>query len=102
MASYVVIPKTIRINDIVSKDFALSPSLFKRVEIKNRNKRKLRELLDRELKPKDKGLEVGSNSYIYNSKYFFIRTKALQPTSFLLNYDKESIVPISPLSLIHI
>lgn len=98
MASYVIVPKTLNIKEIKNKGFALSPSLFKRVKIKNPNIKKVKELLDRELKPKDKGLEVGSNSYIYNSKHFFIRTKALQPTSFLPNYDKESIVPILPQS----
>jgi hypothetical protein len=98
MASYVVVPKTLSIEEIENKGFALSPSLFKRVEIKNQNVKKIKDLLDRELKPKDKGFEVGSKSYIYNSKYFFIRTKALQPTFFLPNYDKESIVPILPQS----
>ncbi|WP_129409036.1 restriction endonuclease subunit S [Marinitoga lauensis] len=98
MASYVIIPKVLSINEIENKGFTLSPSLFKRVEFKNQNVRKVKDLLDRELKPKDKGFEVGSKSYIYNSKYFFIRTKSLQPTSFLPNYDKESIVPILPQS----
>ncbi len=98
MASYVVVPKTLNINEIENKGFALSPSLFKSVEIKNQNVKKVKDLLDRALKPKDKGFEVGSKSYIYNSKYFFIRTKALQPTSFLPNYDRESIVPILPQS----
>lgn len=98
MVSYVIVPKTLSINEIENKGFALSPSLFRRVQIKNQNVRRVKDLLDRELKPKDKGVEVGSKSYIYNSKYFFIRTKALQPTSFLPNYDKESIVPILPQS----
>jgi len=96
--SYVIVPKTLNINEIENKGFALSPSLFRRVKIKNQNVKKIRNLLDRNLKPKDKGFEVGSKSYIYNSDYFFIRTKALQPTSFLPNYDKESIVPILPQS----
>jgi len=34
------------------------------VEIKNQNVKKIKDLLDRELKPKDKGFEVGSKSYI--------------------------------------
>lgn len=98
MTSYVAVPKIVKISEIEDKGFVLSPSLFRRVEIKNQNVKKIRDLLDRELKPKDKGFEVGSKAYVYNSKFFFIRTKALQSTSFLPNYDKESIVPILPQS----
>lgn len=98
MASYIIVPRTLNIKEIKDKDFALSPSLFTRVEIKNKNVKAVRNLLDRDLNSKDKGFEVGSKAYISKSKYFFIRTKALQPTSFLPNYDKEIIVPILPQS----
>jgi len=96
MASQVVVTKTLNIQEIKEKNFVLSPSLYKRVNIKNKNVKKVRELLDRDLKSKDKGFEVGSTAYISESKYFFIRTKSLQETSFLPCYDKESIVPILP------
>jgi len=96
MVFYVVVPKTLNIKEIKEKKFAFSPSLYKKVDIKNKNVKKVRELLDRDLRPKDKGFEVGSTAYISKSEYFFIRTKTLQPTSFLPNYDKESVVPILP------
>ena len=48
MASYVVIPKTLNISEIENKNFALSPSLFKRVEIENQNVKRISELLTQE------------------------------------------------------
>ncbi|PJA47006.1 hypothetical protein CO172_03230, partial [Candidatus Uhrbacteria bacterium CG_4_9_14_3_um_filter_36_7] len=58
----------------------------------------MRELLDRPLKPSDKGIEVGSQSYITHSPFQFIRTKGLQPESFLPSFSPESVVPVLPTS----
>ncbi|AEA33800.1 restriction endonuclease subunit S [Hippea maritima] len=81
MTSYVVVPKTLNISEIENKGFALSPSLFRRVEIKNQNVKTVSGLLTQE---PIAGKEVGSNSYIdIETGYKFIRTKAFTPYSFL-------------------
>ncbi len=81
MASYIVVPKALNINEIEDKGFALSPSLFRRVEIKNQNVKKIKYLL---IKEPVTGKEVGSNAYIkIKTDYKFIRTKAFTSHSFL-------------------
>lgn len=56
----------------------------------------VRDFLLRPLERKDLGVEVGSLSYIDKSSFHFIRTKALQPHSFLLDLNKETALPILP------
>ena len=85
MASYVVVPKALNISEIETKDFALSPSLFKRVEIKNQNIKRLKDLL---IKAPVGGTEVGSHAYLkLKTDFKFIRTKAFPSYSFLPNLN---------------
>lgn len=95
---YVRVPTEISIKDLVSKSHSFSAAQYKGIRIKNKNKAFLRDLLDRPLKPSDKGMEVGSQSYITHSPFQFIRTKGLQPESFLPSFSPESVVPILPTS----
>jgi hypothetical protein len=88
--------KTINYKDILSKNYSLSPSFYKAINIKNKNKVLLKNLLNEELNNSFKGIEVGSFAYVPKSNYYFIRTKALQPHFFTLNEDEESIIPIMP------
>lgn len=96
MKTFVEVPQSITYKDILNKNYTLSPSLYKEIEIKNDNKKQLKDLLEEEIDNSYKGVEVGSFAYISKSPYYFIRTKALQPYYFTLNEDKESIIPILP------
>lgn len=95
---YEVVPKEIKLSEVFANGFCLSPLKYKSVEIKNNDCLLLRDLLDRELRPSDKGVEVGSQSYITKSPYFFIRTKSLQRNSFLPSFTSESVTSILPAS----
>lgn len=90
---YVTTPKSIRLNDIIGKSTSLSPNNYNRVVISEADSSALRDLLaDTPLN----GEEVGSGSYITSSSKYFIRTKALQSSSFLLNQTNDGVVPILP------
>ena len=91
---YIQIPKAITYKEL-SEKCSLSPSSYRTLSFKNKNVKKLRELLSE--RPQ-KGDEVGSFSYINKSKFYFIRTKALQLSSFLpvLN-NVECAIPILPM-----
>ena len=93
---YIDIPLFTTLEDIISKDYTLSATQYKSFLIKNKNVKPVSEFLDRDLQRKDLGNEVGSESYVENSPYFFIKTKALQPESYLLDITKESIQNITP------
>ncbi|MCD6168300.1 MAG: restriction endonuclease subunit S [Caldisericia bacterium] len=90
---YVQIPNIITYKDLEEKH-SLSPSSYKILAFKNKNVKKLRDLL---LEKPTKGEEVGSFAYINKSNFYFIRTKALQSSYFLpvLN-NVECAVPILP------
>lgn len=90
---YVSTPKTIRIKDILTNQASFSPHNYNRVIIDEESSKTVREFLSGEPL---KGEEVGSSSYIPQSHKFFVRTKALQQDSFLLDFTKDSIIPILP------
>jgi len=73
---------------------SLSSCSYKTVLFKNKNIKSIQELL---LGKPQNGKEIGSFSYTSKSKFYFIRTKALQPNYFLpiLN-DIQCAVPIFP------
>jgi hypothetical protein len=91
---YIQIPKAITYKEL-SEKFSLSPSSYRTLSFKNKNIKKLGELLSE--KPQ-KGEEVGSFSYINKSNFYFIRNQALQPFYSLpvLN-NVECAVPILPM-----
>ena len=96
--NYVRTPIQINTKDLVGKSYSLSPSTYRNVFIKNTNTVKLVDLLERPIKASDKGVEVGSQSYISKSAYTFIRTKGLQQEHYLPSFTPESTVPILPSS----
>ena len=89
--NYIKIPIFTTIEDIIKKDYTLSATQYKSLQIKNKNIHSLASFLDRELQRNDLGNEVGSEYYIDNSPFRFIKTKALQKESYLLDITKESI-----------
>lgn len=101
MNNYINIPKYTTFNEILNKNFSLSATQYKSLNIKNKNTKQLRNLLDRDLLREDLGVEVGSDSYVEKSQYKFIKTKALQKESYLLDINKESIISISPKKFIN-
>ena len=93
---YIDIPLFTTLDEIINKNFTLSATQYKSFSIPNKNKKHLSDFLDRQLAREDLGYEVGSESYIENSPFIFIKTKALQPESYLLEVNKESMQYITP------
>jgi len=89
---YIEIPKTIDFKKLKNES-SFSPNNFKEFIITNKNVKRLGDLL----LDKKKGKEVGSLAYIPKSKYYFIKTKALQTHYYLpiLN-NKNCATPILP------
>jgi len=81
----------------ISEKLSFSPSSYETVSITNNNCHKLHDLISSDLK---KGQEVGSDAYIHKSNRFFLRTKALQAGSYLLDITQESSVPMIPQSFV--
>ncbi len=93
---YIDIPQYTTYKEITSKDYSFSATQYKTFCIKNSNTIPISEFLYRDLNRKDLGYEVGSSAYVEKSQYKFIKTKALQPETYLLDINKESIQDIIP------
>lgn len=93
---YIDIPLFTTFKNIIDKNYTLSATQYKSFQSENKNVKPVFEFLDRNLGRKDLGSEVGSESYVENSPYFFVKTKALQPESYLLDVTKESVQNIIP------
>lgn len=100
MTNYIEIPQSVSLDDIRQNNYILSSNSYKQLIMKNTNYKRLGDLLDRKLTRQDLGQEVGSLSYIKNSPYHFMRSKALQSHSFLPQISKETTLPILPQSFI--
>ncbi len=87
---------TVSYKSILEAKNNLAPSQLKVLAFNNKNYRHVRDLLSRELKKEDNGLEVGSANYIRKSPNYFIRAKGLAEDSFLPNLSGESVKPIRP------
>lgn len=96
MGKYIRTPDTVTWQDIVNKDYSLSSSQYVKFVMENTNFMYVKDFLSRPLNRGDLGTEVGSLSYIDRSPFRFIRAKALQEHSYLLDLGKESFVPILP------
>lgn len=92
--------ESITFNSIKEKNFSLSPAQHKKLVIPNKRLIAVSSFLERKLSGNDLGQEVGMLNYIEKSPYYFIRTKGLQPHSFILDISKESVLPIMPQSFI--
>ncbi|AOY05581.1 restriction endonuclease subunit S [Bacillus subtilis] len=89
---FVEIPRTVTFNQLKDKK-SLSAANYKRVILRNSNVKMLRELVELPVKG---GKEVGSKEYIEKSHKYFIRTKAFQPHSILLDLKRGTYLPIRP------
>lgn len=96
MKKYIKVPLVTSLNEIINKDYTLSATQYKSFHIKNKNIKPLSTFLDRQLERKDLGTEVGSECYVENSPFLFIKTKALQPGTYLPEVNKESFQHITP------
>ena len=95
-SSYIKTPSFVSINDIEQNGYTLSSSQYMELVMPNQNFLCVRDFLSRPLKRSDLGKEIGSVNYINKSHYYFLRTKALQPHSFLPEISSESALPILP------
>ena len=93
---YIDIPQYTTYNEIASKSYSFSATQYKTFCIKNSNTIPVSEFLYRDLGRRDLGYEVGSDAYVEKSLYKFIKTKALQPETYLLDINKESVQDIIP------
>lgn len=82
--------------DIINIKCNLAPRQLDVLDIPNKNTQLIKDLLDRNLKYSDRGIEVGSSNYISNSPNYFIRAKALQPEYFLPFWNDESVLCVRP------
>ena len=96
MNNYIHTPDTIRLQDVVNNNYTLSSSQYLKLILPNDNYMYVRDFLSRPLSRKDLGIEVGSLNYTEKSPFHFIRTKALQEHSFLLDINKESVLQVKP------
>lgn len=79
----------IHFNDISKNNYSLSAKLYENPEVKYENSAKLSEFL---ICPIQKGSEVGSDAYIHDKKFQFIRTANIHKNSIL--FDEKSAVGI--------
>jgi len=86
----------INYKEILDSKYKLTPSQLSILDIPNKNKILVKDLLDRKLEFSDKGNEVGSANYVYKSNYYFIRAKALQKEYFLPLLSSETAIAIRP------
>ncbi|RWY49081.1 restriction endonuclease subunit S domain-containing protein [Mucilaginibacter gilvus] len=93
---YIKVPLSISLKTIEEKGYTLSSSQYMDLNMPNRNFKFVKEFLSRPLKRSDLGNEIGSVNYITQSPFFFIRTKALQPHTFLPEITSETTLPIIP------
>lgn len=96
MKKYVDIPQYTTLKNIQKNSFTFSATQYKTFNIKNNNKLKVKDFLYRDLIRDDLGVEVGSESYIDNSDYYFMKTAALQEDTNLIDINRESMQPIIP------
>lgn len=100
MSQYVKTPDSISFRELANRNFTLSPSVYKVLNIPNTNCVPVKNFLFRNLSRKDLGHDVGSVNYIPQSTHYFLRTKALQSYSYIPEFNSESLVPIFPQSFL--
>lgn len=94
--TYIDVPAFTTLRDIEKKNYSLSATQYKLFCIKNDNVHPVAEFLDRKLTRSDLGVEVGSENYIEGAPFLFIKTKALQVESFLLDEGRDATERIPP------
>ncbi len=92
---YLGISKAVRIQDILKANASLSPRRYQQAGLQTKRRKFVRDFLNGN---PIKGQEVGSGAYIDRSPKAFVRTKALQPDSFIPHLTGDAVVPILPTS----
>lgn len=87
----ILIPSEIDIKSILNNGINLSPNNYKSVSIKNKNKVRLRDLLDEKL-PYVRGGEPGSGAYVKYSNARFIRNSCITKFDFCIQNKKRLFV----------
>jgi type I restriction enzyme S subunit len=96
--SYIKISDTINLKEVIENEYSLSSSQYKKLNIKNTNLHSLGSLLHRDLTRDDLGVEIGSDNYIDDTNFFFIKTRALQSRSYLLEKSRLSFQSMNPMA----
>ncbi len=96
MSNYIRTPNSVKWHDVANNNLTLSPAQYVSLVMPNQNYMTVDQFLKRKLKRTDLGVEVGSLSYIDKSPVRFIRTKALNKNSFLLDLNDDTFLPILP------
>lgn len=87
---------TVDYKTVSASNYSLSAAQYRGFCIKNTNRKKVRDFLSQPLTSNDLGEEVGSLNYIGESPKKFLKTKALQPHSFIPDLTSESVENIRP------
>lgn len=98
--NYIHVPQTTTLNEIKERGFTLSATQYKSFCVENKNLITVADFLDRDLVRTDLGSEVGSEEYVDYSNYVFIKTKALQEESYIINEAKDATEYITPKAFI--
>ncbi|MBI4647601.1 MAG: restriction endonuclease subunit S [Bacteroidia bacterium] len=93
--------KSIKFKDIINNSYILSARQYQNIYLKNEKFLLIKNFLNRELNPSDKGIEIGSINYISKSTHFFIRNKSLQKNSFIPSFSSDSLVSMMPSSFVN-
>lgn len=88
----------IRISNIIENKNIMSANNYISIEIKAKRFVPLEKLI----LSIDKGVEVGSNNYVSNSDFKFIRTSGLDEKKYLLKEDENSVLSISPNAFVNL
>ena len=100
MNRFVNTPNSISFSILKNRNWVLSPSVYKTLNISNANVRPLSSFLCEPLNNSHLGIEVGSANYIEKSTHFFLKTKAFQNFSCVPQFTSDSLTPIFPQSFI--
>ena len=96
MDKYIRTPDSVSWQDLVDKGYSLSSSQYVKFVMGNTNYKYVKDFLSRPLERADLGTEVGRLSYIDKSPCYFVRAKALQEFSYILDLNIETYLPILP------
>lgn len=81
----------IKYNDVIKNNFVLSPHQLQLLEYPNKNTFQLKKLLSRKLNKQDNGIDIGSNNYMRNSDYKFLKTRVANKDNYTVDLSsKES------------
>lgn len=84
----VLIPQKIMISEIIKNKCNLSPTNYRKVDIKNQNRKKLSSLL--ELSPFIRGTETGASAYLrdFSSNIKFVRNSCVDKLNYIVQLQK--------------